>query len=126
MTDLASIADGDDWAVRRNIEAIQSADGFEAQVRGSLRAYLDVVKERGGLLAVLSQTRLIEGDVAAPLVIAGVGVGREEVVEHVPVTGVQLDAVEPGGPDPGRGVCEPLDGPRDVGRGRQDDRLRWR
>ena len=48
---------------RRVIEAIQSADGFEAQVRGSLRAYLDVVKERGGLLAVLSQTRLIEGDV---------------------------------------------------------------
>jgi len=48
---------------RRVIEAVQSADGFEAQVRGSLRAYLDVVKERGGLLAVLSQTRLIEGDV---------------------------------------------------------------
>lgn len=49
---------------RRSEEQIREADDFEGRVRGSIRAWFDVMSERGALIGTLMQAHSIRGPLA--------------------------------------------------------------
>ncbi len=49
---------------RRSDAAVRAADGFEGRIRGSIRAWFDVMTDRGALIGTLMQAHSIQGPLA--------------------------------------------------------------